>query len=164
MSMFTEATTRNATARTNDDLNAIIAMAENAGDLADLATAPSVATTTPPPSTTPIIPRSTAATDAVLDDYKRQLRRALESYFAGDYEDATRDFEALARKLPENGWIWAFLGASQYSQYAFEADESYRSAALRSFQKAKSLRSWKGGLPEKYFSRRIRKAFRESAG
>lgn len=167
MSMFTEATTRNATARSNDDLNAIITMAENAGDLADLAAAPAVAATTPPvntPSTSPIIPRTTAATDAVLDDYKRQLRRALESYFAGDFEDAARDFEALARKLPDNGWIWAFLGASQYSQYAFEADESYRSAALKSFRKAKSLRSWRDGLPEKYFSRRIRKAFRETAG
>ena len=168
MSMFTEATTRNASARSNDDLNAIITMAENAGDLADLATAPSVAATPnavpPPAASAPIIPRSTAATDAVLDDYKRQLRRALESYFAGDFEDATRHFETLARKLPDNGWIWAFLGASQYSQYAFEADESYRSAALRSFKKAKSLRSWKEGLPEKYFSRRIRRAFRDTAG
>ncbi|HEY0141882.1 MAG TPA: tetratricopeptide repeat protein [Thermoanaerobaculia bacterium] len=167
MSIFTEATTRSATARSNDDLNAIITMAENAGDLADLAAAPSVAATpnVPPPVTSaPVIPRSTAATDAVLDDYKRQLRRALESYFAGDFEDATRDFETLVRKLPDNAWIWAFLGASQYSQYAFEADESYRSAALRSFKKAKSLRSWKEGLPEKYFSRRIRRAFRDTAG
>jgi tetratricopeptide (TPR) repeat protein len=161
VSMFTDASTRQAGARTSEDFNTIITMAENAGNLADLATAPAVATT-PPPS--PVIPKSTAATDAVLDSYKPQLRRALESYFAGDFEDATRGFEALSRKLPDNGWIWAFLGASQYSQYAFEAEESYRRSALRSFQKAKQLRSWRGGLPEKYFSRRIRNAFRDVAG
>ena len=166
VSMFTEASTRHAAARTNDDFSAIITMAENAGDLADLATAPAVVTA-PPPSlnpSTPVIPKTTAATDAVLDDYKRQLRRALESYFAGDFDDAARGFESLSRKLPDNGWIWAFLGASQYSQYAFEADEAYRRSALRSFQKAKQLRSWRGGLPEKYFSRRIRNAFRDTAG
>jgi tetratricopeptide (TPR) repeat protein len=167
VNMFTEASTRQSAARTNDDFNTVITMADNAGDLADLAAAPAVATAPPPsltPSTTPVIPKSTAATDAVLDDYRRQLRRALENYFAGDFEEASRDFESLSRKLPGNGWIWAFLGASQYSQYAFEADESYRRSALRSFQKAKQLRSWRGGLPEKYFSRRIRNAFRDTAG
>ncbi len=95
----------------------------------------------------------------VLEDYKRQLRRALENYFNGEFDDASRDFSDLTRKLPDNAWIWAFLGASQYSQYAFEADESYRAAALKSFRKAKTLRTWKGGLPEKYFSKRIRRAF-----
>lgn len=163
VSMFTEASTRHSGARTNDDFNTIITMAENAGDLADLATAPAVASA-PPPSSAPIIPRTTAAADAVLADYRPQLRRALENYFAGEFEDASRDFESLARKLPENAWIWAFLGASQYSQFAFEAEEKHRRSALRSFQKAKQLRSWRGGLPEKYFSRRIRNAFRDTAG
>ena len=87
------------------------------------------------------------------------MRRALSYYFNGDFDDATRQFSDLTRKLPGNGWIWAFLGASQYSQYAFEADDSYRVKALQSFRKARSLRTWKGGLPEKYFSKRIRRAF-----
>ena len=64
--------------------------------------------------------------------------------------------------MPKNGWIWAFLGASQYSQYAFEADESYKSQALQSFRKAKQIRTWKNGLPEKYFSKRIRRVFSAS--
>ena len=64
--------------------------------------------------------------------------------------------------MPQNGWIWAFLGASQYSQYAFEANEAYKRQAIESFQKAKKFRTWKGGLPEKYFSKRIRKAFNET--
>lgn len=167
MSMFTDATTRNAQARSNDDLNAIINMAENAGSLAELAmpltaSAPAPATIVPSPGT--ITPKPDAATSEALADYSRDVRRALENYFAGEFEAATRDFEYLSRQMPRNGWIWAFLGASQYSVYAFEADENYRNAALRSFAKAKQLRRWSGGLPEKYFSRRIRNAFAKTAG
>lgn len=160
MNLFTDATTRNASARSNDDLNAIIAMAENAGNLAELAQPPSV----PEPVTPSPIPAPTKPaimTEAVLEDYKQQLRRALEDYFNGEFEESSRQFADLSRKLPTNAWIWAFLGASQYSQYAFEADERYRTAALRSFRRAKQLRTWKGGLPDKYFSRRIRRAFNE---
>lgn len=157
MSLYTDATTRNASAKNNDDLNAIITMAENAGDLADLAMPPNVPAPTPIPTPT----KPAIVTDAVLSDYKTQLRRALEDYFNGEFDDASRQFADLSRKLPTNGWIWAFLGASQYSQYAFEADESYRTAARQSFRKAKTYRKWNGGLPEKYFSKRIRRAFNE---
>jgi hypothetical protein len=65
--------------------------------------------------------------------------------------------------MPKNAWIWAFLGASQYSQYAFEADDTYKTQAMESFRKAKQLKRWNGGLSAKYFSKRIRKVF-ESAG
>jgi len=156
MSIYTDATTRNASAKSNDDLTAIITMAENAGDLAELAMPPNVPSPVP---ATPTAPKPVIAADAVLEDYRVQLRRALENYFNGEFADASRDFSELTKKLPNNGWIYAFLGASQYSQYAFEADESYRVKALQSFRKAKSLRSWKGGLPQKYFSKRIRRAF-----
>ncbi|MDQ3280310.1 MAG: tetratricopeptide repeat protein [Acidobacteriota bacterium] len=170
MSIFTDATTRNANARSNDDLAAIINMADNAGDLADLALppnapAPAIATTTPPALTpSPIVPKPAAAASAVIDEDAGEVRRALEFYFAGEFEEATRRFQALTRKMPNNAWIHAFLGASQYSQYAFEADETYRAAAMKSFKRAKQLRSWKDGLPEKYFSKRIRKVFRDIAG
>ncbi|HEX9985266.1 MAG TPA: tetratricopeptide repeat protein [Thermoanaerobaculia bacterium] len=156
--VWAQANARNASARSNDDFNAVIAEAENAGMLADSAVAPNVAATPPPPS------RQQSATDAVLGDYERELRDALSNYFAGDFDESTRKFQSLTRKLPNNAWVWAFLGASQYSQYAFEADEEFRRAALQSFQRAKSLRSWKGGLPPKYFSRRIRRAFDNTAG
>lgn len=163
ISMFSDAKSKNAAVKTNDDLNAIIAIAENAGDLADLAAAPAaIATTTPTPA--PIVPKPLAAADTVLADDKRLVRRALENYFAGEFDAATRDFLALSKRLPSNGWIWAFLGASQYSQYAFEADESYRRAAMRSFSKARQHGKWKSGLPSQYFSRRIRRAFSENAG
>jgi tetratricopeptide (TPR) repeat protein len=164
MSMFTDATTRSASARSNDDWSAIASMAENAGVLADLATPPNVAQTNPATPSPALLPKPTAATDAVLAEYKVQLRRALENYFAGEFESASRDFEELTRKLPGNAWIWAFLGASQYSQYAFEADAVYKNRATHAFRKAKQLRSWRDGLPSKYFSRRIRRAFSETAG
>lgn len=158
MTLFTDATTRNASAKNNEDLNAIISMAETASDLADLAMPPNV----PAPAPTGIPPsRPAIAADTVLSDYRSQLRSALQDYFNGEFDDASRQFTDLTRKLPTNGWIWAFLGASQYSQYAFEADESYRTAALQSFRRAKALRRWQGGLPAKYFSKRIRRAFNE---
>ncbi|HEX2836024.1 MAG TPA: hypothetical protein VHW00_23670 [Thermoanaerobaculia bacterium] len=166
MNIFTEATTRSAGARSNGDLEAVIQLADNAGDLADVAQPPNVASpVTPSPiAPSPITPKPVAAANAALEDHSEELKGALELYFAGEFDDAARRFEQLTRKMPTNGWIWAFLGASQYSQYAFEADESYRRAATQSFQKAKQLRSWKGGLPSKYFSKRIRKAFEDTAG
>lgn len=157
LSAFTDANTRNATARSNDDLNSVIAVAENAGMLADSAVVAG-APAAPAPNLTPV-PRPSAATEAVLADYRPLIRNALENYFAGEFETATRNFEELSRKLPNNGWIWAFLGASQYSVYAFEADETFKASALESFRKAKRMKSWKGGLPDKYFSKRIRRVF-----
>lgn len=161
-SIFTDATTRFGNARNNDDLSTVITLADNAGDLAELAMPPNapppaVATTTP----SPIVPKPVAATTQVIDEHADDVKRALELYFAGEFQDAADRFEDLATKMPNNGWIFAFLGASQYSLYAFEADESYKKAALNSFRKAKQLRTWNGGLPQKYFSRRIRDAFRE---
>ena len=146
-------------------------MADNAGDLADLAMPPTAAPTPaqPAPSTgtttpSPIVPKPTAAASSVMGDYSDEVRSALEYYFAGEFEEATRRFEALTQKMPTNGWIHAFLGASQYSQYAFEADENYRKAAIDSFKRAKRYRTWKDGLPSRYFSKRIRQAFSDTEG
>jgi tetratricopeptide (TPR) repeat protein len=146
-------------AKSNDELNNVITAAQNVAVLADSATAPGL-----PPNPTAVLtpPRPVAAADAALGATKERLRRALESYFAGEFEEATRSFQSLSKELPGNGWIWAFLGASQYSQYAFEADDNYKAAAMTSFRKAKTLSRWKA-LPSKYFSKRIRKAF-ENAG
>jgi tetratricopeptide (TPR) repeat protein len=170
MSTLTNAVTANTSARSNDDLQNVIALAEGAGDLAELAMPPSatpgpaIATTTTASPSLPIVPKPTAAANSVLEDNSEEVRRALEYYFAGEFEEATQRFQALTRKMPTNGWIHAFLGASQYSQYAFEADESFRSAALESFKRAKQLRSWKEGLPPKYFSKRIRQVFSDTKG
>lgn len=157
---LTNAITLNAGAKSNDDLRQVISTAQSAASIADLAVAPgapAVAVTTPPPT------RPVAASSMVLGDTTRRVRLALESYFRGDFDDAARAFERLSAEMPKNGWIYAFLGASQYSQYAFEADEKYKSAALESFRKAKQYGKWKNGLPEKYFSRRIRRVF-DNAG
>jgi tetratricopeptide (TPR) repeat protein len=148
-------------AKSNDDLNNVITQAQNVGLMADAAVAPGVPA---PPAPVLAQTRPTAAVEAVLGPTKERMRKALESYFAGEFDDAARAFTTLTRDLPNNGWVWAFLGASQYSQYAFEADEAYKSAAMQSFSKAKRLGRWGSkGLPEKYFSKRIRKVF-ENAG
>lgn len=161
-SIFNDATTRFGSARNNDDLATVITLAENAGDIAELAMPPNAP---PPPvvataTASPIVPRPVAATTQVIDEHADDVKRALELYFAGEFQDAADRFQDLTTKMPNNGWIYAFLGASQYSLYAFEADDSYKKAALNSFRKAKQLRTWNGGLPQKYFSRRIRDAFR----
>ncbi|HEV7573057.1 MAG TPA: tetratricopeptide repeat protein [Thermoanaerobaculia bacterium] len=152
---LTDALTRSGNARSNDDLNAAIASAQNAATIADLAPAPGAPV--PPPTAIPT--RPTQATSLVFADPTRRVRDALESYFRGEFDDAASKFKSLSRDMPTNGYIWAFLGASQYSQYAFEADDNYKDQAMESFHKAKSLRKWNGGLPSKYFSRRIRKVF-----
>jgi len=157
-----DANTRSGTAKSNDDLNAALVAARNAKLFADAATGP-----TAPPAPVPVNPmpqtRPNAAANAILADSSRRVRSALEKYFAGEFEAATTDFQKLTSDMPKNGWIWAFLGASQYSQFLFEADETYKNTAMESFRKAKKLRRWDAGLPQKYFSRRIRKVF-ETAG
>ena len=167
-----DAKQRVTTAKTNDDLRAGLASADTAKTYADLAMPPVIPP--PPPSGTTGTTATTAtvittttnkpfsATGDVLRDTATRVRHALENYFNGEFDTASAQFASLSREMPKNGWIWAFLGASQYSQYAFEADESYKSKAIQSFRKAKQYRTWKNGLPQKYFSRRIRKVF-ESA-
>jgi tetratricopeptide (TPR) repeat protein len=152
---LTDALTRSSNPRSNDDLNAAISSANNAATIADLAPAPGAPI--PPPTATPT--RPTQASALVLADPSKRVRDALESYFRGDFDDASTKFRKLTNEMPTNGWIWAFLGASQYSQYAFEADDTYKNAAMDSFRKAKSLHKWNGGLPQRYFSKRIRKVF-----
>jgi tetratricopeptide (TPR) repeat protein len=161
-SIFNDATTRFGSARNNEDLASVINLAENAGDLAELAMPasappPVVATTTP----SAIVPKPVAATTQVIDQHADAVKYALELYFAGEFKDAAKRLEKLTNDMPNNAWIYAFLGASQYSLYAFENEQRYRKAALNSFRKAKQLRTWNGGLPSKYFSKRIRNAFRE---
>lgn len=159
MQALAEANAKASTAKSNDDLNAALASAQNASLFADSAMAPGVPPK-PVQTASAVPPRPVVAADMALSDYRSQLRTALSSYFAGEFDTAARGFESLSRSMPNNGWVWAFLGASRYSQYAFEADDSYKSQAVEAFRRAKSSPNFrKGGLPEKYFSKRIRKFF-----
>jgi tetratricopeptide (TPR) repeat protein len=160
-----DARQRQASAKSDDDLNAAIASAGNAKMFFDSAQGAAVASVpTPTPVPQPVPSKVTAATNATVGTLPQRVRRALEAYFSGDFEQATTSFQALAGEMPKNGWIYAFLGASQYSRYAFEADETFKTQAMQSFRKAKQLRFKNGELPDKYFSKRIRKAFREVSG
>jgi tetratricopeptide (TPR) repeat protein len=141
------------TAKSNDELNAALTSAQNAQTFADSAVAPGA-----PPAPVPQ-PRTVAATAAVFSDYMPQLRNALTNYFNGEFEAAANGFESLTKTLPKNGWVWAFLGASRYSQYAFEGDEQYKQQAVSAFRQAKTYKKWNNGLPDRYFSKRIRKFF-----
>lgn len=153
---LSEAMTRSGNARNNEDLTNAISAAGNAAAMADLAPAPGA-----PQPVTPTRPAQASA--IVLADPAKSVRDALESYFRGDFDEASGKLKQLSIEMPKNAWIWAFLGASQYSQYAFEADDNYKTQAMESFRKAKQLKRWNGGLSARYFSKKIRKAF-ESAG
>jgi tetratricopeptide (TPR) repeat protein len=163
---YIKANSRWSSAKTNDDLTQILTDADNISLLADSAnvTIATNTTATQPPVTTTIRDKPGVVTQSVLGPVSRRLRQALENYFNGDFDEATQGFGSLSRELPHNGWIWAFLGASQYSQYAFEGGDSYKDAAMSSFRKARTYGKWKNGLPDKYFSRRIRNAFKQIAG
>jgi len=154
-----DANTRMNSAKSNDDLNAALASAQNAQTFADAAVAPGQTpvgvAVTPLPAPT----KTVAATAAVFSDYMPQLRNALTNYFNGEFEAAASGFESLTKTLPKNGWVWAFLGASRYSQYAFEGDEQYKQQAVVAFKNAKTYRKWNNGLPDRYFSKRIRRFF-----
>ena len=161
MQALAEANAKANTAKSNDDLNAALGAAQNAALFADSAAAPGAPPSAKPPvQTASITPRPVAAADMALGDYRSQLRNALTNYFAGEFDTAARGFESLSKSMPKNGWVWAFLGASRYSQYAFDADDSYKKQATEAFLRAKSSPNFrKGGLPQKYFSKRIRKFF-----
>lgn len=161
LQQLADARQRQASAKSDDDLNAAIASAGNAKMFFDSATGPTAVATAPavrPPT------KVSAATNATIRPTANQVRSALEAYFRGDFGQAVTAFKQLSEDLPNNGWIYAFLGASQYSLYAFEADDSYKAQALESFKKAKQLHFRNGELPQKYFSKRIRKVFKEVAG
>lgn len=157
---------RLADAKNNDDLRAAAALAGNASMFADAAMPPAPEPTPDPrPTPNPIPPGPVPpGPSPVFGEVERRVQAALENYFKGDFDLAARDLDKLTEELPTNGWIWAFLGAAQYSQYAFEADEQYREAAIAAFKKAKKHGKFKNGLPSKYFSRRIRKVYDQTAG
>lgn len=162
MKQFTDANLRRASAKTNDDFSQVAAAADNAVLLADSAVAPGVAAP-PPPKIAVITPKTDQAAGAVLGDTQKKLHHALELYFAGEFAAAATDFSSILKNNePNNGLLWAFLGASQYAQYAFEQDPQFKEAAAESFRKARRLRpSLQKGLPDRYFSRRIRRFFNE---
>src|SRR5262249_11680855 len=117
---FASASTLNAGAKSNDDLRQVIATAQSAASIADLAAAPPRAPGAPQVAAAPPPARPVAASTMVLGDTAKRVRLALESYFRGDFDEAAVAFERLTAEMPRNGWIYAFLGASQYSRYAFE--------------------------------------------
>ncbi len=161
---YLDANSRWGSAKSNDDLNAVLAEADNVKLLADSAAAPEVAVVIPPPPPPTSTGRIGDATEHTIGNTTARLRNALQDYFNGDFDKAQQAFETLSREMPRNPWIWAFLGASQYSQYAFEGTASYKEDAMVSFRKARTYGKWKNGLPQKYFSRRIRNAFERTSG
>lgn len=91
-------------------------------------------------------------------DIRRRIRIALDSYFSGRFSDASSDFQRLVTEEPENAMLWAFLGASRYSEYYIsgEVNQLARRDAEAAFRQAKRRIK---ELDPRYFSPRIRAFF-----
>lgn len=105
------------------------------------------------------------ATEDILSTPKSRIIAAVESFYLGDYDDATSRFQTLSQENPKNPMIWAFLGASQYSEWTLNGDQKpgLKEDAVESFKQARKLKS-SFKLPDRYFSPRIRRFFEKSAG
>lgn len=97
-------------------------------------------------------------TDVILSDLRRRLRLALDNYFSGRFGQASTQFAQLSQSQPDNALIWAFLGASRYSEYYIEgaSNPQARVRAEEAFRRAK--RKYQK-LPANYFSPRIRRFY-----
>lgn len=105
-------------------------------------------------------------TEDILSTPRSRIVAAVESYYAGDYDQAMRQFERLSEDNPRNPMIWAFLGASQYSEFYLNGnddDPALKLRAEKSFKEAKKLKS-NLELDSKYFSPRIKRFYKKSTG
>jgi hypothetical protein len=104
-----------------------------------------------------LIPQEPA--DDVLEEMRRRVRSALDSYFSGRFAEASAQLTNLTRDNPSNGFLWAFLGASRYSEYYIDGERNatMRQQAENAFRQAR--RNGMADLPPAYFSPRIRRFF-----
>ncbi|HXI11030.1 MAG TPA: tetratricopeptide repeat protein [Thermoanaerobaculia bacterium] len=103
-------------------------------------------------------------TEDILSTQRSRIVEAVDSFYAGEYDQAVQKFETLSRENPRNPMIWAFLGASQYSEFYLNGnddDPALRLKAEKSFKEAKKLKS-NLELDSKYFSPRIKRFFKKS--
>ncbi|HUF18737.1 MAG TPA: hypothetical protein VMS12_11905 [Thermoanaerobaculia bacterium] len=94
-----------------------------------------------------------------MEEMRRRVRGALDSYFSGRFTEASTQLINLTRENPSNGFLWAFLGASRYSEYYIDGE---RNAALRQASENAFRQARLNGMTElspAYFSPRIRRFF-----
>ncbi len=94
-----------------------------------------------------------------MEEMRRRVRAALDSYFSGRFTEASTQLINLTRENPTNGFLWAFLGASRYSEYYIDGE---RNAALRQASENAFRQARLNGMTElapAYFSPRIRRFF-----
>jgi len=152
-----DAQQRIATARTAADMRAVADLASEANGMFSAAITIARGATQPP--------IQDSAADDVLRAAKTKIVKAVETYYSGDYNAASRQFREIAREQSTNPMVWAFLGASQYSEYYLDGDlkPALKEQAEESFRQAKKLRK-SFELDGKYFSPRIQRFFKKVTG
>lgn len=146
-----------ATARTVADMRAVSDLASEANG--KFSAAITIAQGAAPP------PLPTRAADDVLKAARTKIVKAIETYYSGDYNAASRQFREIAREVSKDPMVWAFLGASQYSEYYLDGDlkPELKEQAEESFRQAKKLRK-SFELDGQYFSPRIQRFFKKVTG
>lgn len=104
------------------------------------------------------------AADEVLgmEQMRKDVRRALESYYGGRFDDSAARFEKLVNRPAGGNYplMWAFLGAAYYYSYYLEGQSNVamRRKADMAFRKAKQIKP-NLKLSAKYFSPRVRRYY-----
>lgn len=150
-----DARTKQASADTAADFNAVAQLAEKARgtfDVAMEAAQMAAANQRAVPGT---------AVAETLAPIQARVRTALGEYFSGNYSTAARSLESLTKaELKSSHMAFAFLGASYYNRYVLTGrkDQRVLTQANNAFKNAKRLRG-NMKLSDRYFSPRVRTYF-----
>ena len=152
---LTDALTRSGNARSNDDLNAAIASAQNAATIADLAPAPGAPRRRPRPFRR--VPRKPAPSSSPTPHAASATRSKATS--AANSKTPRKSSAPSPTTCPRTATSGPSSAPPNTRNTPSKPTTATKTQAMESFRKAKTLRKWNGGLPPKYFSKRIRKVF-----
>lgn len=159
--MLLDARTKATAADTASDWSAVGAIADRAVSTFELAVTKSQIAAQQPKGATPQV--AAAATDDALAARRAEVRRAVQAYFSGEFQESVRAFDRLASRERDNALLWAFLGASHYYNWYLggQRDDGERSAAVEAFRSARR-NSRNLRLDDRYFPSRVREFYQDA--
>jgi tetratricopeptide (TPR) repeat protein len=160
--LLVDARTKATQADTASDWSAVATMADRAVSTFELAVTKSQIAAAAPQTKTPTAPLTAAATEDTLAAKRTEVRRAVQAYFSGEFQESVRAFDRLASRERDNALLWAFLGASHYYNWYLggQRDDRERAAAIDAFKSARR-NSRNLRLDERYFPSRVREFYQQ---
>ncbi|HEY0788202.1 MAG TPA: tetratricopeptide repeat protein, partial [Thermoanaerobaculia bacterium] len=132
--LLVDARTKATQADTASDWTAVAAIADRAISTFELAVTKSQIAAQQPKGA-PATPAVASATEDALAAKRNEVRRAVQAYFSGEFQESVRAFDRLASRERDNALLWAFLGASHYYNWYLggQRDDAERTAAIEAF-------------------------------